>query len=278
MFDEVAPGVYSVSSRFVDGKNGLVFGSRGALAVDGSNYVDEGQAMAEFIRGQGAEPVRLALTHGHGDHILGAAPLAGGEVFAHESTPSVIREGMPRQAERWSVTVAEAEARTVWPTVTFRGTLRIDLGGKSVRMIHTPGHSCDSASAFVEPDRVLFAGDAVVTGIIPAIGNGNSRDMEASLQALLELDAAVLVSGHGPVLHGGDAVRDWLQWQVGYISGVRERVVEALAQGSDADGARDAAGFEEFVGDRLDAAEHGMEGRHLSTVSKIVEEELAAGN
>ena len=47
---ELALGVFSVDSRFVDGKNGIVIGKRAALAIDGSNYEDEGAAMASFIR------------------------------------------------------------------------------------------------------------------------------------------------------------------------------------------------------------------------------------
>ena len=50
MFREEAPGVFSVESRFVDGKNGVVVGRRGVLAVDGSNFPDEGQAMVEEDR------------------------------------------------------------------------------------------------------------------------------------------------------------------------------------------------------------------------------------
>ena len=66
MFNELAPGIFSADSRFVDGKNGIVIGRRAALAIDGSNYEDAGAAMASFICSSGFEPDRLALTHGHG--------------------------------------------------------------------------------------------------------------------------------------------------------------------------------------------------------------------
>ena len=146
MFREEAPGVYSVASRFVDGKNGIVVGKRGAIAVDGSNYDDEGQAMADFIREQGFEPDRLMLTHGHGDHILGAGPLAGGDVYGHVLTPEVIRGQATRQAEKWGVSVAEAEDRLVKVNVVFRDELWLDLGNKQVWAFPTPGHSPDGVS------------------------------------------------------------------------------------------------------------------------------------
>ena len=276
MFSEEAPSVFSVASRFVDGKNGLIFGSRRALAVDGSNFPDEGQAMADFVRGRGWEPSRLVLTHGHGDHILGAAPLAGGEVFAHALTPGVMREQIPAFARRWEASEAEAEARLAWPTVTFRGDLWMDLGDKRVRVFETPGHSVDGTSVYVEEDRLLFPGDTVVTGIVPAIGNGDSRAMEATLRRLMELEVEVLVPGHGRVLHGADRVQDWLRWQAGYLSGVRARVREALDGGKDAEAAADTADFETLIGNRLPADAHGMPGRHRATVMRIVEEERAS--
>ena len=270
MFTEVAPGVFSVDSRFVDGKNGLVFGERGALAVDGSNFPDEGQAMADFIRSKGFEPNRLVLTHGHGDHILGAGPLAGGETYAHRLTPGVIRRQIAGWAERWDVPENVAAGRVIRPTVTFRDELWIDLGGKRVWVFPTPGHSEDGVSVYVGDDRLLFSGDSVVTGIVAAIGDGNSEVLETSLNRLLEVDVEVLVPGHGDVLFGVALVRDWLQWQIQYLSGVRDAVRKALDRGEDQPAG--TVDFETFIGNRLPADRNNMPKRHRNTVDKIVEE------
>ena len=67
VFREEAPGVFSVASRFVDGKNGIVVGERGAVAIDCGNYVDEALAMADFIREQGHETNDVVLTHDRGE-------------------------------------------------------------------------------------------------------------------------------------------------------------------------------------------------------------------
>ena len=147
---ELAPSVFSVDSRFVDGKNGIVIGKRAALAIDGSNYGDEGAAMASFIRQNGFEPHRLALTHGHGDHILGAGPLAQGEIFAHALTPVEIEKQIPGWAARWAVDEAEARARVIQPTITYQDELRMDLGGLHAWMFPTPGHSPDGVSIYIE--------------------------------------------------------------------------------------------------------------------------------
>ena len=159
--------------------------------------------------------------------------------------------------------------------MTFRDELWIDLGDKTVWVFHTPGHSEDGVSVYVMEDRVLFSGDTVVTGIVPAIGNGNSEEMEASLRRLTQLEIEVLVSGHGAPLRGADRVQDWLRWQTGYLSAVRAQVRDALKGGQGPVEAAGTVDFGTFVGDRLPADQHGMPGRHRATVDKIVEEELA---
>lgn len=274
MFTEIAPDVFSVDHRLVEGKNGIIMGARSPLAIDSCNYPDEGQAMADFIRSRGGKPDRLALTHGHGDHILGGVAFAGGEVFTHVATPEVIREQLAAWAERSGESVEVVEARTIWPTITFTDELRIDLGGKHVRLFGTPGHSRDGVCAYLEEQRVLFTGDTVVTGIVPAIGNGNSMALESSLRKLAGMDVEVLVSGHGPVFYGSERVREWIKWMIGYLAHVRARVGKLMEQGLDLEAVADSVGYEEFIGDRLPADKHGMPKRHRSTVQKIIEEVL----
>jgi glyoxylase-like metal-dependent hydrolase (beta-lactamase superfamily II) len=274
MFSEIVPGVFAVEHQVAEGKNGILFSRRGAVAIDGGNYPEEGQAMAEFIRARGETPDRLILTHGHGDHVLGAAALAGGEVIAHARTPEVIRRQVPAWAARWGESEEQVEARIVRPTITFTEELRLDLGDRSLRLFPTPGHSEDGICVYLEEERLLFAGDTVVTGIVPAIGDGDSRELEASLQRLAGMEIEILVAGHGPVLQGREKVREWLQWLASYLAGVRAFVLEELGQGRDPVTIADSADYARFVGDRLPAEKHGMPKRHRNTVVKILEEEL----
>ncbi|MCZ6677378.1 MAG: MBL fold metallo-hydrolase [Candidatus Poribacteria bacterium] len=274
MFTEIAPDVYSVAHRFVEGKNGIIIGTRGALAIDTCNYPDEGQAMTDFIRSKGWQPDRLALTHGHGDHILGGAAFADAEIFAHAATPEVIRKQLPGWAERSGESIAQVEARTIWPTVTFTDELRIDLGGKHLQFFPTPGHSKDGVCIYLEEHRALFAGDTVSTGIVSAFGDGDSREMEASLRKLTEMDIEILVPGHGPVLRGANRVRTWLEWLISYLSSVRAFVGDALRPGVDSEAVADVIDYQEFIGARLPIDKHGMPRRHRNAVEKIIEEEL----
>lgn len=277
MFTEEAPGVYSVASRFVDGKNGIIIGDRGAIAVDCSNYVDEGQAMADFIREQGHPGNDIVLTHGHGDHIYGAAPLMGGQIYGHALTTSKIRSQLTMIAHKWECSEDEAAEKLPWPTVSYRDELWIDLGNKHLWMFPTPGHSNDGVSVYVEEDKLLFSGDSVVNGIVAAIGDGDSAILESSLAELMDLDIEILVPGHGTTIVGQDHIRDWLVWQASYLSGVRDHVRSELTNGKNAEAAAESVDYETFIGDRLPSDRNGMPKRHRNTVDKIVEEEMAKG-
>jgi len=177
-------------------------------------------------------------------------------------------------AKKLETDEAHARTRLPWPTVTYSEEMWLDLGDKHLWMFPTPGHSEDGVSIYVEEDRLLFSGDSVVNGIVAAIGDGDSRILEASLGKLLEVDIDTLVPGHGYTIKGRAAARDWLKWQRGYLRAVRDRVDEVLAAGGDAETAAEAVTFDAFIGDRLPADRNGMLVRHRNTVDKIVAEQL----
>jgi glyoxylase-like metal-dependent hydrolase (beta-lactamase superfamily II) len=189
-------------------------------------------------------------------------------------TPSVVQRTLAKAAERTGVALTELAAQVAWPTITFAGELRLDLGDKHVRLFSTPGHSPDSIAAFVEEDRVLFGGDTVFSGFVPAIADGNGLTLESTLWGLADMDIEVLVPGHGTVLCGSEGVRAWLAWLADYLVRVRASVIDGLQRGRTPAELAEAASFQEIVGDRVPADKHGMVRRHGNVVTKIVEEEL----
>jgi cyclase len=277
-FEEVATGVVVYRHAWADGTCALVLGdpaqpSASAVAIDGGGDPADGEAMAEFLRGRGHQPTRLIYTHGHSDHVWGAQALGLGEVIAHELTPGVMRRQVPSWAQRWQVDDAAAAARVAWPTLTFSDEMRVHLDERrTLRLLRTPGHSPDGISVLVEDCRVLIAGDCAATGIVPALGDGDGRTLEASLRLLADMDIAVLVPGHGPVVRDTE-VATWLRWGADYLLGVRRRVRQLLASGTPVEQIGDKVSYAEFVGDRLPPDRHGMPNRHAAAVTKIIDEE-----
>ena len=275
MISEIAPGIFVADHKVAEGKNGILLTNRGAVAIDTGTYPHEGQEMVQFIEQQGYAPNRLIYTHGHGDHVLGSLPFIGAEVISHRLTPLEIKRLLPKWTEMYGVSATKLAARIAQPTITYSDELDLDLGNKRLRLFPTPGHSQDGVSVYVEQDRLLFAGDSVVTAIVPAIGDGDSHILETTLHDLLTLDIEIMVPGHGQVVYGQTQVQNWLQWIIDYLSGVRAAVNLALEAGTSADDVAQQLDYDAFVGQRLAQDKHNMPMRHRNTVAKIIAEELA---
>ena len=277
MITEVTSGIFSADHSVAEGKNAIVIGTRGAVAIDTGLLPEEGQAMYDFIRDRGLEPNRVILTHGHSDHIFGGLAFAGAEVYASATTPDEIHRQTREFAERKGLKYEDMLEQALWPTITFTDELHIDLGDKHLWLFPTPGHSPDHISVYVEEDLALIAGDTVVTGIVPAIFH-DSKVLEDSISKLTKLDIEVLVAGHGPVLTGTAQIQDWLAWLMVYISSVRAFVHEKIESDSavDPETLADEVEYQRFVGDRLPVDKFGMPTRHRNMVLKIIEEEMEA--
>lgn len=272
MIAEVAPNIFCVDHQVAEGKNAIICGERAAWAIDTGIQAAEGREMADFINAKGFPADRLIYTHGHGDHVLGSAAFLGAEVYAHSLTPTEISRLLPSLACQAESAVEELSSQIAWPTVTFSEELYLNLGNRWLRLFPTPGHSQDGISIYSENDKLLIAGDSVVTGIVPAIGEGNSLVLEASLQRLRMLAIDVMIPGHGPVVYGAENVQEWLQWIADYLQRVRKFVYQSIADGISGDEIVELASYEQFVGDRLSAEMHKMPRRHAATVQKIVQE------
>jgi glyoxylase-like metal-dependent hydrolase (beta-lactamase superfamily II) len=110
-------------------------------------------------------PELLADYLGYTRRLLAAADeyrRADGELFhllTPDSDPRPLPDGF--DAGSWRIPVSRA-------TSTLRDGDRVDLGGRALTVLHTPGHSPDSICLLDERDGLLFAADAISTGPIYA--------------------------------------------------------------------------------------------------------------
>jgi glyoxylase-like metal-dependent hydrolase (beta-lactamase superfamily II)/8-oxo-dGTP pyrophosphatase MutT (NUDIX family) len=152
----------------------------------------------------------VLITHSHIDHIGGVVPLV--------------------EQMRTEVAAFEKFGEPPFVTRTLADGERIELGGATLRAIHTPGHASNHLCYYLEEDGSLFAGD-VVAGfgtVVISPPDGSLADYMSTLERLRALDVGRIYPGHGPAIADGKGKLDE------YIAHRRDRerqVIEALETG-----------------------------------------------
>ncbi|MEU6295490.1 MBL fold metallo-hydrolase [Streptomyces erythrochromogenes] len=191
---------------------GLVVGDESVLLIDPGSCVREGASVrAEAERLTGRSVTHIAFTHGHFDHVLGAAAFPGAEVFGAVGLAALLdadREELRGDAVRHGLAEAEAAEAVellVLPGHQVSGEWTLDLGGLQVLLANVgPGHTGHDLAVFVPGEReTVFCGDLVEESGEPSAGpDAVPRQWPAALDRLLSLggEDALYVPGHGAVV------------------------------------------------------------------------------
>jgi glyoxylase-like metal-dependent hydrolase (beta-lactamase superfamily II) len=133
----------------------------------------------------------IVLTHGHPDHIGGAADVIG-------------RYGALRVSKRPHAGFDAVFSGAIAP-IDDGDVVRTE--GATLRALHTPGHAEDHLCFALEEEGAIFSGDNVLgvgTTVIPAEG-GDLLDYMTSLDRLLALAPTAIYPAHGPKIEDGVA-------------------------------------------------------------------------
>jgi glyoxylase-like metal-dependent hydrolase (beta-lactamase superfamily II) len=161
---------------------------------------------------QPGEVKYLLVTHCHFDHtggIEGVRKRTRCRVAAHDLDAVYLEEGDSM------VTAAKWYGATMDPTavdIRLQGERNeIDLGGRTIQAIHTPGHSPGSLVYLLESEglRVLFGQD--VHGPLHDSLLSSRDDYVRSLNLLLSLRADVLCEGHYGIYRGKAEVAEFIE-------------------------------------------------------------------
>lgn len=189
---------------------GIVLGDRAALVIDSGLGTGNGQTILRELRTitQNTE-LYLVATHFHAEHALGESgfPATARVVRARAQQRDMDEFGIQPNFAAFSPTMAELmkDAQYRRADELFDNERVLDLGGVRVRLFWFGGtHTNGDTMAFVEDDRVLFAGDVVMNRRFLAFRSDISsvRAWLGSLDKLEPLRPDQIVPSHGAM---GDA-------------------------------------------------------------------------
>jgi glyoxylase-like metal-dependent hydrolase (beta-lactamase superfamily II) len=248
--EQVGPGVHRVPLPLpMDGLRAVnvyvLETDEGLTCIDGGWAIDASRTQLEdSLRqlGHGIGDIRRFLvTHVHRDHYtqavtvrkeLGVATIDlgigekptldlfnGGELDADPTVDRLRLAGAHDLADRWQ---AMFEGRDldlgIWalPDRWLDGEQVIDVGGRTLRAIPTPGHTAGHFVFVDEQAGTLFAGDHVLPHITPSVGfelvyaSNPLADYVDSLELVRRLPDLRLLPAHGPVTDSAHARVDEL--------------------------------------------------------------------
>jgi cyclase len=112
------------------------------------------------------------------------------------------------------------------PSVTFSEEMTLYLGNHTFRLIHLPGHSPYQMAVFIPEERIICTSDNVVFGQPPFLHDAVPFEWLESLKKLEQLDADILIPGHGPVCD-----KKYLKEMSGNIQAFIDAVSDAVKKG-----------------------------------------------
>jgi glyoxylase-like metal-dependent hydrolase (beta-lactamase superfamily II) len=209
---------------------GVIVTSKGAVVVDTLPFPQETRELLAFVQERGLRVPYVITTHSHADHANGSYLFEETDLVAHQSCREILRKHGERVLEEAKAETPEvADVRLRLPSITFDQEAILHLGDRTMQLIPLPGHTSDSIGVYVQEDKILFAGDAVMP--VPYIVEGDRAAMIDSLRAIGQLSLENIVQGHGEVILRGE-VEEAIETSILYLETIYEKVKEAVEAGA----------------------------------------------
>ncbi len=212
--ETVAPGTFAIGEPRYQQQNYsyLIVGETSALLFDAGPGLRDIRSVAEGLTDK---PIVFLPSHFHYDHIGNTVTF---DTIAVVDLPYLRRrvndDGLLTFTSMEHLGAAEGVEAPSWQVNHWWPPgHRIDLGGRVLTLLYTPGHTTDSVSLLEETTGLLFSGDYLYPGDLYAfLPNSSMGDYLTAAETLLQvIDEDVRIYGAhraeppgAPVLHAGD--------------------------------------------------------------------------
>ncbi len=204
---ELDPGIVSISEPLHEEvvSSFLILGELRALLIDTGMGVGDIRAVVEDHT---SLPVTVVNSHAHWDHIGGNHRFD--EIVIHQAEAHELPEGVGNDRLRKAFATDrllgplpegfDIEAFTIPPSVAslvLSGGERFDLGGRTLEVIHAPGHSPGGIVLLDRARGALFSTDVAYAGALYAFGRDADFAVYRQTMAMLAELAPQLKAVYG---------------------------------------------------------------------------------
>src|SRR5262245_44012985 len=235
---ELSPSVFAClqEEKGLGTSNSGLVDRAGGLVVDTFWDLPHTREMIETYARVWHDPARRVVnTHGNGDHCWGNQLFPDAEIIGHRrcaaqfgiENPAMMEPlrnaagsanpavaAMATQLADWDFTGIELRP----PTKLVDDRLELDLDGIAAHLIWLgPAHTAGDLLVHLPRERVVFTGDILFRLCTPIGWEGTQAQWIRALDAIVDLDPAVIVPGHGPLcgVEGPREMKAYLEYVYG---------------------------------------------------------------
>jgi cyclase len=239
--EQVSENVY-VETNFTGCNVGFIVTASGVVMIDTPMIPEDAIKWRDEIAAYG--PVRYLInSEPHLDHFAGNH-FFDGTVIAHEGIRKAMLRATVDELKKRLNNIAPRSLpllsgfRYRIPGITFSQNLTFYLGDHTFQILHMPGHTKYQTAVYILHERVAFTSDNVFCRVQALLSESLPFQWLDSLQKLQELEADILVPGHGEICD-----RSYLPEMSRFIRDWIDAVSDAIKKGISLEEARETIEF-----------------------------------